>query len=475
MELQAQTLNEGTPTECAIRLIAPQKVQRIPTHIILLIDVSESMSDERKLENVKHCCSLILDLLNDQDRISLITFGDQSEILLQRCAADSSHRETIRQKIQSLHCDGSTNLSAGLLNVRQVCAEDAQKAGLLILTDGQANRGVCDTDALRNIIKQFQQEMPQLSIHSVAQGHTHNENLLRGFAEDAQGSQNVVTGIEDTAFAFGDTLGGLMSCAAQNLVVSLPKDSVVRGPQKVSETDGRVNVRQGDLQAGTKPLLLATIPTEVLGMGVQVSGILLPELTNQKGTVGFTPLSERSADIELTKYRFVCKEILEDLQGWDRLSTEKRQGMEARIGVFETALKDSFQDGNAVATMLAEEVKNLRTLLGRARLGRFDASERVTVSQHITTLGLGRGISSPIGPVRRTHARRNIPDPVPQTPIRRFRMTSDSDEEVAQEENPVDFARTAVFQNDVQSQIASMMRLASQRETISDEDAQGNA
>lgn len=117
----------------AIRITAPETVTRIPTHFILLIDVSESMLDERKLENVKRCSSLLLNFLKEDDTISLISFGEDAKLHLNHVSADEGNKATIKQAIQNLQCSGCTNLSAGLGYVRTVCEGQSQKTGLLLL------------------------------------------------------------------------------------------------------------------------------------------------------------------------------------------------------------------------------------------------------------------------------------------------------------------------------------------------------
>jgi Ca-activated chloride channel family protein len=169
---------------CALRLKAPDTVDRIPTHIILLLDVSESMMTDNKLENVKVCSELILNFLTDQDHVSLITFGEKATLHLKRVVADSLHKDSIKNVIKNLYCDGCTNLSAGLGYVREVCAGETQKTGLLILTDGHANRGIHIPEDLRNLVKSIKSSNTNLSIHCVAYGTDHNSDLIKSVAED---------------------------------------------------------------------------------------------------------------------------------------------------------------------------------------------------------------------------------------------------------------------------------------------------
>jgi hypothetical protein len=442
---------------CAIRLKAPDSSQRIPTHFILLLDVSESMSDDNKLSNVKRCAEIVLQILTDQDRISLITFGENAKLHLNRVVADETHKVSIRSVIQGLVCDGCTNLSAGLGYVREVCEGEQMKTGLLLLTDGHANRGVSSPESLRTIFKRLHDDISILSLNCIAYGSDHNAELLRGVAEDSQGTYVIVNTIEDTAMAFGDTLGGLLSCAFQNVAISIPLHTNVHGPYTIVEN----KIVIGDIYSGTSPLLLVDISAGQLKNNTScltIKGIKLPEFT----PLTFNPIieyeSERQLDVETTRLRYKCTSILKDLKDWISLSLFAKSEMTERITNFENLLQDSFFSGNILIELLKNEVTVMRETLGRLTTGFLDNTDSAVMSQHITSLGLARGFSTPMAPQRR-RANQNYSTLI----------THDYDEDTETEENPTitnsgEVTRTAsIFQNSVQMQISELLVTASRQ------------
>lgn len=452
-----QTPSEsGTTIPCAIRLKAPEQSSRVPTHIILLIDVSESMTDDHKLANVKRCASSIVDFLNDSDTLSLITFGESAEVHLKQVPVDQLHKETIRSRIQSLSVHGCTNLSAGLGYIPEVCEGSLHKSGLLLLTDGHANRGVSEPDALQSIIGSLHEQLPTLSIHCVGYGHDHNADLLRQIAQIVQGSYNVVNSIEDTAFAFGDTLGGLMSCAFQNVTVTVPKDSIVHGPYVLRSNDTRSVIQIGDVYSGTKPLLLVDIPhtayTNQQTPLVSIRGMSLPSFTPFTLAPIPTHVTERQQDVELTRLRYTCTKILHAIKMIRRHDSVGVASIRQQIADFTEACNDSFLDGHPITKLLRGEIGSMNTLLNQAEMWGIDHATDVVTTQHITSIALGRGFSSPAvrqpyvggSRLRRMPARCVTPEP--------------------EEENPQDLVETQfAFQNGLQSQIATMMREQSQQ------------
>jgi Mg-chelatase subunit ChlD len=419
---------------CAIRIKVPDTSQRIPTHFILLLDVSESMSDDGKLANVKKCAEVVLQILTEKDRISLITFGEEAKLHLNRVVADESHKISIRSVIQGLVCDGCTNLSAGLAYVKEVCEGEQMKTGLLLLTDGHANRGVYSPRSLRKIIKNIHEEISTLSVTCVAYGSDHNADLLRGVAEDSQGTYTIVNSIEDTAMAFGDTLGGLLSCSFQNMKITVPEGSEVHGPYTIKKNE----ISIGDIYSGTSPLVLLDIPKDKLDGTVILKGVALPEFVNFTITLGLTYETERQVDVETTRLRYQCTSILKDLKDWSELSATEKEEMKERIDVFEMKLEDPFFSGNVLIQLLKDEVVVLRETLKRATEGIVNNADTAVMSQHITSIGLGRGFSTPMAPRSRRYT-----------------------EEY--EENPVEMVSgvNSVFQNPVQVQLSQLLRTAS--------------
>lgn len=439
METQLISLKQN---EWAVRIKAPTNVSRIPTHLIFLIDVSESMLDGQKLVNVKRCTQLVLGLLNAEDKISLITFGEAAQLHLKRVPADDASKANIRAKIDSLQCDGCTNLSAGLGYVREVLEGDTQKAGLLLLTDGHANRGVSNADELRGIPKSLRTSFPHLSICGVAYGVDHNADLMRGIAEDTGGSYNIVSNIEDTAFAFGDALGGLMSCASQNVVVSVPKGSKVHGVYRTVETDDALEVQIGDVYSGTTPLVLFDSVADPV---VSVRGMSLPDYAAWKHTPVVQELEGRDKEIELTKMRYRATDILKRIPQASSTTPDARAKLDADIEAFKKDIADEFFNGHPFIGTLRSEALGFDALLREAMMGPTRGLA-ATTSQHTAYLGLGRGFCSPTAAHRRQvyrgHPFNGAHDPV-------------EEEEPAQPD--------AAFQNPLQTEISNLLRTASQR------------
>ncbi len=463
MEIIAHTLSAESSsssgfTQVAVRLLPPEDVNHTPTHYILLIDVSLSMMNDNKLNNVKKCLTTLVNFLKPEDTCSLITFGDNSEIHLNRVKCDASSKESIRTAIQEFIVDGSTNLSAGLLNVKSVLRAN-EKSGLLLLTDGHANNGVRDTEGLIEIFKKIVEEFPRLSIASIGYGTDHNADLLKAVAEETLGKYTIVDSIDTTAFAFGDVIGGLMSCYAQLTTLVMPMGSKIHGPYTIKNG---THVLLGDIYAGTKTLLLLDVPTAELS-NVSITATVLPGLESINKKLTYTPLLDNDTiiEVELTRLRFECTELLKLLR--TSLSADMKASLKARVDAFESALSNEKYASHPITQTLKHELPLMREVLN-ANIMQSQLLHSM-MSQHETSIGLARGFSSPVRPMR------SRPSEPPRIVRRRVMLNFDDDDEphFAQtptatsamndddEDESVHDPTTSVFQNTTMRAVASAL------------------
>ena len=317
------------PNSYALRIKGAAEAERVPSHFIVLLDNSGSMGEAdsvfgrsgagagagagSKMDYVKRCLEALLSCLSADDMLSIITFESASIIHLQCMTVSEAHKAHIQTVIGGIYPEDMTNLSAGLGSVRRILetAPAELKTGILLLTDGHINQGITDPTALKAIIQDILRSRAGLSFHCVGYGTDHNDELLKDISIETQGSYNIVNKLEDVATAFGDTLGGLMSCVAQNVEAVLPAGAVVQGPFKVRASTSAITVAIGDLYAGTERIILYSASS---GSGTNtsatVNAMALPLLTPITYTVEAVHSTERCIDIELTRHRYTCTALL---------------------------------------------------------------------------------------------------------------------------------------------------------------------
>ena len=219
------------------------KLERQPLNIALIIDKSGSMRHEGKLENVKKAANFIIDNLTKDDYLSIVVYHDNMSVL--RKAAKVHHAEAIKQKIESISPNGSTNLSGGMLEgyeqVKSVFGENYVNR-VLLLSDGLANEGITDIETLKKIVSE-KNTKDNISISTFGVGLDYNEGLMTPLAELGNGNYYFIEKADAIADIFKQELEGLFSVVAQNVrfVMEFPDDKL-----KVAKVVGVTYIAEGN-------------------------------------------------------------------------------------------------------------------------------------------------------------------------------------------------------------------------------------
>ena len=263
MNFKAFTLSKNSEWAC-IQVKAPESEARVPVHLCCIIDTSGSMADENKLKNVKNSLYYLLDFLCPKDKISIITFSDTAKIFVNQ--AFCSEKETIRTQLSFIQTESSTNLSAGIIQAQETLLTDSNyKQGILLLTDGEANAGLIKTPDIIQLIHNTTEKFIGTTISCIGYGLCHNGELLQSISTEGRGSYYIVNNCEAVATVFGDVLGGLVTCIAQQVQVMLPNGTEVKSRYAINtegyntDSDSNMNIIIGDMTAGFEAIFFAKI------------------------------------------------------------------------------------------------------------------------------------------------------------------------------------------------------------------------
>lgn len=367
---------------------------RQPIHLMLLVDTSGSMNETEKLASVKRSVQVILEFMSTDDRISLVTFDDRAKVILAAAVPSSEEREAIQYRISNLIADGSTNLSAGLLEIRNLIesSDSGRKQGLIVLTDGQVNMGLRTNDLLEQLVERIMLETPGIAISTVGYGTEHNTDLLTGMARIGTGSYNVVMNLEDVASVFGDILGGLITVSVQNLEIQLPPGAeAFTSYHTVKQPDGMITIFVGDIYAEAEVTVMFKMSRD---MGpLHIKGVAMSSLDTLDQVIHPVMISDLS-DID-TSF------ILADLR--QKVSTFLK---EFRLGTVDvTKVNELIQElqqmdrirGHPLTPMLLEDLQHIVSLKSKSSI---TIEEDANVSQHAAFFGFARGMRSVTTPVR---------------------------------------------------------------------------
>jgi Ca-activated chloride channel homolog len=125
-----------------------------PVDLAVVIDRSGSMKGARISNAIAGAIGAV-DRMRDGDRIVVVSFDTEAQVVVPVTAVSSSTRPAIEGAIRSIRLGGDTCISCGLMEARRQL--DAASSGptritrTLLLSDGATNHGVVDLPGLRSM------------------------------------------------------------------------------------------------------------------------------------------------------------------------------------------------------------------------------------------------------------------------------------------------------------------------------------
>lgn len=234
---------------------------RAPINVVLVLDRSGSMSGG-PLDAAIEAAQRFAGFLAANDRLSVVAFDDEVTVVSAPAPAGDS---AVLDAIGRIHPGGSTNLSGGWLKAfelaRQGLVDGVNR--IVLLTDGQANCGITDLQALSAMVRSGAAQ--RVSTTCIGFGAGFNEDLLQTLGREGRANYWYVERDDQMAGVFEGEIEGLVALAAQNVVVEVrllhEKASGVTFLQRYPVTrtaDGGWSASLGDLYA-TSPLALGLI------------------------------------------------------------------------------------------------------------------------------------------------------------------------------------------------------------------------
>lgn len=197
---------------------SPSRSQAI--HLGLLIDVSESMAEGR-LAAVKRTLHAARSAFQPQDSVTLVVFGDVGNAIVVNHRMDEAGKDVFYKELDDIATAGCTNMSSGLEILNAVQTRDNPYDAVIVLTDGEVNRGIESTEGL-TAMAQTIGNGKGLTFHMLGYGANHNRILLRVLATQTCGVYQYIQSDEQVSSSFGDSIGNTRAVELRNVSLQLP-------------------------------------------------------------------------------------------------------------------------------------------------------------------------------------------------------------------------------------------------------------
>jgi Ca-activated chloride channel family protein len=191
------------------------------SNIVLLIDVSGSMSDYNKLPLVKSSLKMLVNQLRAKDYVSIVTYAGSASIALKPISGN--HKSAIKDVIENLNANGSTAGGAGLTMAYDLAAKHFIKGGnnrVIMATDGDFNIGESSDAQMQHLIEAKRNSGVFLSVLGFGMGNI-KDSKMETLADKGNGNYAYIDNISEGRKVLVTEFGGTLFTLAKDVKLQL--------------------------------------------------------------------------------------------------------------------------------------------------------------------------------------------------------------------------------------------------------------
>lgn len=191
--------------------------QRKPMNLVFLIDVSGSMYSADKLPLVQKAFCMLTDELNENDRVSIVTYAGADRVELEGAAGNEGIR--IREAIEMLEAGGSTAGAAGINTAYEIAQKYFIEGGnnrIILATDGDLNVGVSSEAGLKKLVEQQRKKGVFLSVLGFGTGNI-KDNKMETLADNGNGNYAYIDSEAEAKRVLVEEMGGTLETVAKDV------------------------------------------------------------------------------------------------------------------------------------------------------------------------------------------------------------------------------------------------------------------
>lgn len=254
--LSHAAIDSGSEAEAflLITISAPAGTQnRRPVNLGVALDRSGSMAGE-PLAIAKRALGQVVDQLLPDDRLTIVAFADTAFPVVS--AQNATDKAALRAAIDGIEPGGMTNLSAGWLSASDRVSRHAAPgtySRIVLLSDGLANAGVVDHDALADIASGLAKR--GLPTTTIGIGAGYDDAILSLLAARSGGNLHHLDTLDGVGALLESEFEELISLHAQNVVLEIAPDANVLDAEvlsgyPVTYRTGGFSIACGDIVSG---------------------------------------------------------------------------------------------------------------------------------------------------------------------------------------------------------------------------------
>lgn len=192
-----------------------------PLNLVLLLDNSGSMERADRVQIIHEAMRVLADQLRAQDRISVVTFARTARLWADGLSGDQAG--DVLEQAGSITPQGGTNLEEALRLAYETALRHYLATGMnrvVLLTDGAANLGNVDPEALGQKVENYRKQGIALDCFGIG-WEGYNDDLLGVLSSNGDGRYGFLNSPGEAATRFASQLAGAFKVAASDVKVQV--------------------------------------------------------------------------------------------------------------------------------------------------------------------------------------------------------------------------------------------------------------
>ena len=217
------------------------------SNLVFLLDVSGSMNSYDKLPLMQKAFIMLTENLNENDRISIVTYAGSERVVLQGARGDETMK--IVEALEDLTAGGSTAGAAGIEKAYMLAEEYFIEGGnnrVILATDGDLNVGISSEGELKRLVEKKRESGVFLSVLGFGTGNI-KDNKMEALADNGNGNYAYIDSILEAKKVLVEEMGGTLFTVAKDVKLQVEfNPAYIKGYRLIGYENRMLNTEDFD-------------------------------------------------------------------------------------------------------------------------------------------------------------------------------------------------------------------------------------